>query len=530
MGPDRPTGGLGRRQLLGGAAGLAATSLLSGLVGRQETTTTGTGGNLRIALDHQPAGFDPLVTDDPTTAQLATLVFGGLYTYGASTGLVPFLAAAEPTIEDRRRRYVVELREDARFQNGDPVRATDVRYSFAVARENAGETDALSTVLDAVSVVDDRTVRFELTEAYAPFPHLLTLDVVPEATRESDPERFATHRPVGAGPFRIVTRRPDDPVRFERWSDYWGDPRPRLGSVEFPVIETPTARVATLQASENDVVETIPPQLYPDVAALADAHLAERPAMSYVHLAFNCRAGPTADPLVREAVDRCVAFDQTVAEFVEPDGVRMYSPLPPPLASDWEMPVEEWRSIPRSKDVAEARRLFEQAGVPSDWTPTILVPEDDLLQQLALTVANGLKEAGYAGAVDALDDAAFQQTRLSGDPDAYAMYIDRWSALPDPDAFTYPLFAREAEGTTNGTYYRNEAVEGKLSTARRAVGRAERRELYAAAISTILTARAHLPIFDDRYTFGVRDAVQEFRAHPVESFQLVSDSNNVFVE
>lgn len=529
MGTDRPRGTLTRRRLLGGATGLALASVSPTLAGGQETTTNQEDDTLRFALDQRPEGFDPLITDDSTTAQVATLVFGGLYIYGQSTGLIPYLAADEPTIENDRRRYVVHLRDDARFQNGNAVTPDDVRYSFDIAREHAAEDDPLVTMLDDVRTAD-RTIRFDLTEPYAPFPHVLTLDVVPEDVREVDPERFDTQRPIGAGPFRIVTRRPDEPVHLERWADYWGTPRPNLASVELPVVEAPTTRLATLQAGENDVIEPIPPELYSDVEALSDATIVERPMMHYVHLAFNCRAGPTADPVVREAVDFSVALDQAVAEFVEPAGVRMYSPLPPPLANDWQMPVVEWRATPHPKNVADARRLFEQAAVPSDWSATIAVPEDDLLQQLALTVANGLKEAGYGGTVEPLDDESFQEVRLSGDPEAYDMYIDRWSALPDPDAFTYPLFGQAAEGVTNGTYYRNDEVEGKLSTARRAVGRAERRDLYASAISTILSDRAHLPIFDDRHTFAVRDAVREFRAHPVESFQLVSDSNNVSVE
>lgn len=482
---------------------------------------------LRMALAERPAGFDPLDADGTSTG-LATLVFGGLYTYDRSTGLVPHLAAGEPTIENERREYVVEIRNDAQFQHDRPVTAEDVQYSFSLAREIRDPDAPLPSVLEAVEPIDDRTVRFVLSEAYAPFPHLLTEHVVPRDVREEDPDRFDV-RPIGTGPFRIVERLPDESLRLEKWVDYWGDPLPELDRIELPIIETPTNRVNALASGNADVIEAIPAALYGDIEDLPTAEVVEETAMDYVHLAFNCRAGPSADPAVREAVDYCVSLDTAVADFVEPAGVRIYSPLPPSLAADWELPVEKWREIPHQKDVEAAHELFEAAEVPPEWTATILVPDREVFEQLAIAVANGLREAGYSASVEPLDPETFQEVRVTGDPDDYDMYIDRWTGPPDPDAFTYPLFARETEGETNGTYYRAKSVQERIETARRTVRRAERRDRYESAITTLLEERAHLPIFVDQYSFAVSEAVQDFQAHPVTEFRVVSEYNNVSV-
>ena len=527
-------GHLSRRSVLRvgalGATGIAATTLTAGRSSAgQEGADGDSDGTLRMALAERPAGLDPLDDADPPPDGLAQLTFGGLYTYDASTGLVAYLAAGEPQIADERRTYVVELREGARFQNGDPVTAADVRYSFQQARDRDGSERGLATHLDAVEAIDDRTVRFQLPEAYAPFPHLLTQPIVPEAVREADPEQFRT-RPIGAGPFRVTERLPDESLRLVRWADYWAEPRPRLEAVEFAAVETPTVRVNSLTSGRTDVVESIPPELYPDVAERPDATIHDALRMDYVHLAFNCRRGPTADPAVREAVDHSVSMDRIVAEFVEPVGGRTVSPVPPPLAADWEFPVEDWRAIPRDRDIEAARELLESADVPDGWTATILVPGEDIYERLAIAVANGLREAGYGASVETLDHEAFDERRVTGDPGDYDMYVDRWTAIPDPDAFVYPLFAADPEGETNGTYYRNEAVQAKLETARRAVRRPERRDLYADAITTILEDRAHLPVFVSRHSFGVGDNVRNFDAHPVTSFRLVSGYNNVSVE
>lgn len=529
--PTDRTWSLSRRRLLIRGSGIVGAATVTGATARtgvgQTTDEPESGGTLRMALDERPPGLDPLA-DEPPGDALAQLVFGGLYAYDDATGLVAYLAAGEPQIGDERREYVVELRENARFQNGDPVTAGDVRYSVEAARDRDGSDGRLATVLDAVEAVDDRTVRFRLPEAYAPFPHLLTTHVVPESVREDDPEAFRT-QPVGAGPFAVPGRLPDESLRLERWDDYWANPRPRLEAAEFAVVEAPTDRINALAGDEIDVIAAVPPSLYPDIADRSDAEIADVARMDYVHVAFNCRAGPTANPAVREAVDLCVSMDEFVAEYVEPAGTRTYSPVPPPLAADWELPVEEWNAISNDRDVAAATERLESADVPADWTATILVPDEEIYEQLGVAIANGLREAGYGATVEPLDPGPFHERRVTGDPEDYDMYVDRWTALPDPDAFTYPLFATAAEGQTNGTYYREESVQAKLETARRAVRQPERRDLYADAITTILEDRAHLPAFVGRHSFGVGDAVRDFDAHPVTAFRLVSGYNNVAI-
>ena len=518
-----------RRQLLGRATALAGVPLALSVASRgQETTTTNTDGTLRLTLPERPEGFDPL-DEVGSNSGLSSLIFGGLYRYGDSVELVPYLAAEEPTIEDDGRRYVVSIREDARFQNDDPVTAEDVRYSFEVGQEEWEDESWFPTVVDDVTAVDDRTIQFDLSEPYAPFPHLLTLDVVPKAIREDDPDQFDTRRPVGTGPFRVVARQADDPLRLNRWDDYWSQPSPLLAAVEVDAIDTPTSRLNALQSGETDVIGSIPAELYSDVEDLENAAIVEQPAMEYVYLGFNCEGGPTADPRVREAIDYCVSLDRAVADFVEPAGVRQHSPLPPPLAAEWEFPVDEWRSIPHDRDIDAARELFDEAETPDDWRATIAIPDDEISQQLAVAVANGMNEAGYPPEVRTLDAPSVRQAGTLGDPETYDVFVGRWSAVPDPDGFTYPLFARSAEGETNATFYRNETVEENLEDARRTTDRSERRELYAEAVTTVLTDRVHLPVFDRVHSFAVRESIRDFQAHPVESFRLVSDENNVSI-
>ena len=500
-----------------------------------QESSAGGGGKLKMAQVKSPIEFDPIVLNDVPSAQIASQIFQGMYTYDESTGLVPELAASEAEVSNNGQRYVLELKKGATFQNGDPVTAEDVKYTLeapvAEETENASELN----MIDTIQAMDERTVQIDLQFPYAAFPNALTFGIVPKSVREQDKKAFNTNSPVGSGPFQFEEWQEGSFARLSRWDDYWGDPMPNLAEIEMVPVEEATTRITTLQNGENDVIEEIPPKLYSTVRNQQNTAIEEVPGIGYFYLAMNCKEGPTADAKAREAVDYCFNMGQAVSNFVEPTGLRQYSPLPKSVAEDWGMPLDEWQGIPHEKDLDEAQRLFDEADVPSDYQWQIIVPPDDKREQIGVTVANGLEEVGFNANVQRLDWGAFLEKYISGSEDDYNMYTLGWSGTPDPDSFTYFLLARTDDvlGVTNGTFYGANSERGKQAVqkfvdARQVTDRDQRKQLYTEGITTVLEDRAHLPAYNLKNSFGVRGYVDDFVSHPVSpGFRLVSDFNNV---
>ena len=493
------------------------------------------GGTLTFAQVKSPIEFDPIVLNDVPSAEVAATVFDSLYTYGEETDIVPQIAADMPTVENDGQRYIVPIRDDAVFQNGDPVTAEDVAYSFTAPVEEETENAGEFNMIDTVEATDDTTVQFDLKFPFGAFTSYLPWSIVPKSVREEDKEAFNTQQPVGAGPFTFEDWTEGDFVQVARWDEYWaaenGDQElPNLDGVEFVPVEEGTTRVTTLNSGENHVIKEIPPKSWPTVEDMSDAAIEAVPGTNYFYLAFNCNEGPTTDPKVREAVDYTFSMDQAVSNFVEPTGLRQYSPLPKSLAEGWEMPLDEWQGIPHDKDIGQAQSLFEEAGVSSDYSWRIIVPPDDKREQIGVTVANGLKEAGFDANVQRLDWGAFLDQYVSGSEDDYNMYTLGWAGSPDPDSFMYFLFAQEMFETTNGTFYENSEVDQKIMTGRESTDREERRQAYQEAITTVLEDRAHLPAYGLKNSYGVRSRVRDFSAHPVMYHSIYSDWNNVSLQ
>lgn len=543
---------LTRRRVLRGAAGSIVAVGVAGCQTEQAVTETdrdatgqanagaaqqntdtgqGGGGKLTFAQVKSPIEFDPIVLNDVPSAEVAMNVFDGLYTRDETTGLVPEIAADMPEVERGGQRWIVPLNTDATFQNGDPVTAEDVAYSFTAPveeeTENAGEFNSI----DTVEPIDESTVQFDLQFQFGAFEQYLDWEIVPKSVREADKEAFNSQNPVGAGPFEFQEWTEGEFVRLTRWDDYWGEPTPNLAEIEFVPVEEGTTRITTLNTGENDVIKGIPPQSWQTVENMDSASIDAVPGTGYFYLAFNCNEGPTADPEVREAIDYAFSMDRAVSQFVEPTGVRQYGPVPEAVSQEWDFPTDEWQQVPHDRDVDQAKSMLDDNdNVPDNWTARIIVPPDDKREQIGVSVSNGLQEAGYNAQVQRLDWGAFLDQYVTGSADDYNMYTLGWAGAPDPDTFMYFLFAHDQIGTNNGTYYRNDSMNQNVMDARRSNDDQERRELYVEAINTILEDRVHIPSYNLKNSFGVRSRVNDFTSHPVDQFSIVSAYNNVSVQ
>ncbi|RYJ14774.1 ABC transporter substrate-binding protein [Halogeometricum borinquense] len=536
---------LNRRRVLQGLGG-AGIAGLAGCAGGSDTGTDSgntDGGNeesnnkLKMALVKSPIEFDPIIANDVPSSQVIDRIVEGLYTYDESTGIVPALAKGEPEVSKEGKRYVVKLNSDATYSNGDKVTAEDVKYSYTAPVTEETENASELNMIDTITVVDEETVQFDLKYAYAPFMTTLTWYVVPKSVREEDKDAFKSGDSlIGSGPFVFDSWQEGQYARIKANENYWGEPKPKVPEIEFVPVTEATTRVTTLKNSENDVIEEIPPKQYPTVRNISDASIQEVPGIGYFYAAFNCKEGPTADPKVREAIDYAFDMDQAVSSYIEPTGIRQYSPYPKSISEDWGFPLDEWKSIPHSKDIDKTKSLFDEAGVSDDYSFQVIVPPDDKREQIGISISTGIKEAGWDASVQRLDWGAFLDKYVSGSEDDYNIYTLGWSGSPDPDAFSYFLFGRDEDtlGVTNGTYYGNNSESGKevsekFIKARQMLDRDKRKQLYTEATTTLLEDRAHLPAYNLKNSFGVKDYVKDFHAHPVDSFTVATDYNNLSV-
>ncbi|MDR5787017.1 MULTISPECIES: extracellular solute-binding protein [Caballeronia] len=157
----------------------------------------------------------------------------------------------------------------ARFSNGDPVTAEDVKFSFETLKSPlaAPQFSVYFGQIARAVIVDPQTIRFEFKIATREMPLLAggipvfsrKWGMKPDGTRIPF-DKIAFQKPIGSGPYLIDRYDNGRTISYRRNPDYWGTALPvRVGTFNFAHIDyklygDPTARLEAFKAGEYDVL------------------------------------------------------------------------------------------------------------------------------------------------------------------------------------------------------------------------------------------------------------------------------------
>jgi peptide/nickel transport system substrate-binding protein len=152
--------------------------------------------------------------------------------------------------------YTFTLRKNARFHNGEPVTAEDVKFSFE--RYKGASNTLLKEKVKEVQVLSPGQVRFVLKE---PWPDFMTFYattasgaawIVPKKYVEKVGEDGFKAAPIGAGPYKVVSFKPGIELVLEAFDGYWRK-APSVKRLVMRSLPEESTRVAALRNGEVDI-------------------------------------------------------------------------------------------------------------------------------------------------------------------------------------------------------------------------------------------------------------------------------------
>lgn len=392
----------------------------------------------------------------------------------------PELATGYDWSEDHRE-LTFHLRQDARWSDGVPITAEDVRWTWQaqVSPEVAWSYADLKDGITDVEALDPHTVRFRFKQAYA-YQLLDAIEgkILPKHVWSRVP--FARWREsagwfrdnlVTSGPFRLGEWRPGEEVELVRNELYFDPGVPKLDRVVFRVAPDAATHIEQLLAGALDFACGVTPADAARITSRADLRLIAFDNRQYDYLAWNLLRPPFDDPEVRRALTLAIDRQALVDALFRGYARVASSPIP---SNVW---AHDPSVAPLPYDPAESRRILERRGfadrdgdgvVERDGRPLtfeLTTNSSNRIRTAALVmIQEQLRKVGVAATPRTIEIHALTEANRAHDFDAT---ISGWAIDTTLDFRPYFHSAESSEGYNFGSYS-NPEVDRLLDAARRA--------------------------------------------------------------
>ncbi len=302
-----------------------ALALLLGMAPSISAPTAAQERPLVIVLAAEPRTLVSMRVVDWTTLVQQLNIYDRLYYWdGNPPKIVPGLAAEMPKTPDDLT-WIIKLRPNIKFTNGDPLGAEALKFQFdwILDPKNESAYRPRFSFIDSVDVVDALTVRIHTKE---PAPvlrtYLVEFTIMDPAQWRQGGAEAVNRGPIGAGPYKFVRWDRDERLVLEANPNYWNKPS-AVKRVEFRFIPDFSARLAALLAGEADIVKDVPPVSVDQVNRSGQAEVRGVPSsrINYVAL-VNFKSGPLQDRRVRQALNYAVNVDDIIANLFKGRATR----------------------------------------------------------------------------------------------------------------------------------------------------------------------------------------------------------------
>jgi len=454
------------------------------------------------------------------------LIFSGLIRFDPAGIPQPDLAESWGVSLDGTI-YNVTIRPEAVWHDGEPVTSADVLFTLNLLRNAISAfPEDVRSMWDQVNVtaLDDKTLRFELSEPFAPFMDYLEFGVLPKHILEDVPvDQLLTAdfniRPIGSGPYQFDSLMTTDGqitgVVLKIFPEYYGQ-NPYIEQIAFQFYPTSQSALEAYQEGEVTGISQIPLDILD--SALAEPNLSiyssRLPKLSMIF--FNLKNAEVAffqDKEIRTAlllglnrqwmVDRLLHGQAIIADspilpgnWAYYDGIEKYD-------FDLNEAVSKLDSLGYSL-ASDGSGIWEKDGLSLSFT--LLYPDDEVHASVAEAIKSNWHTLGVSVTLQAVSyEQLINDHLVPRDFQAALVDLD-FTDTHDPDP--YPFWHQaEATGGQNYSQWDERSASEYIEQARVIVDTSFRTRLYRNFQILFTRELPALPLYYPVFSFGVDSQV-----------------------
>ena len=418
--------------------------------------------------------------------------------------------------------YEFVIRKNAKFHNGDPVTAEDVKFSFE--RYKGASAKLLKDRVKEVQTPAPNRVRFVLKEPWPDFMAFYGTSatgagwIVPKKYVQQVGDDAFKQKPIGAGPYKFVSFNPGVELVLEAFPEYWRK-KPAVTRLVMKSIVDETTRAAAVKTGQVDLAYLFGGAVAQDLHKSPGIKIVAPLLYGMYWLDFLDQWDPKSpwhDKRVRQAAS--LSIDRKAINQAEMLGLGKEAGSFIPPEFDFALKVP-----PAPYDVAQAKKLMAEAGFPNGFDAGDLTP-------LPPYTALGEAVGGYLGAIGiktkvrTMERATYlsqwREKKLRG------LLIGATGAAGNAAARLEPFVTKE------GMYaYGSDAdIEGMFQRQAKELDRKKREELLHQLQKAVLDRVLVAPIFQQGFLCAVGPRVVEAALGPIQGYPYVGPAEDLKVK
>ncbi|ONK24905.1 peptide ABC transporter substrate-binding protein [Siminovitchia sp. FSL H7-0308] len=346
---------------------------------------------LRLNNNEEPGSLHPGTAQGTHDSWILEHAFEGL-TKKTPEGEIVEGIAKDWNVSDDGLTWTFNLRDDAKWSNGDPVTAHDFEFAwkYALNPESASEyayqlyyleggeaynssqnKDEYAALEEKVGVkaLDDLTLEVKLAE---PTPYFLDLTSfytfypVNKKVQEANPDwALEAETYVSNGAFKLTEWKHKESMKLEKNENYYDKDKIKLDEVQFVIIDNADTAWQMYQSNELDLVYPLPPDVTGELSGTDDPEFEIAPDLAIYYYNLNNEVKPFNNVKVRKALS--MAIDRkSLVEHVTQGGQQPAYGIIPPGIPDVEGDFQENSGDLFKEDAEEAKKLLQEGLAEED--------------------------------------------------------------------------------------------------------------------------------------------------------------------
>ncbi len=337
-----------------------------------------------------------------------------------------------------------KLRKNAKFHDGTPITAKDVKWSFDRAVSVGGfptfqmKAGSLEKPEQFVAV-DDSTFRVDFIRKDALtipdlgviVPCVFNSGLVKKNATEKDPWglEYTKQNTAGGGAFKMTKWTPGTEVVYERNEDWKSGPVPKLKRVIWRMVPSAGNRRALLERGDCDISFDLPNKDFAELRAAGKVKVAATPVGNGIgYIGMNVNKAPFDNVKVRQAVAYAIPYQKIMDAVLFGMGNPLHGG-----SSNMAAEVAWPQKHGYTTDLVKAKQLLTEAGYPNGFETTLSFDLGFavLNEPMCILVQESLGQIGIRTTINKVPGSNWRAELLKKEMPLISNFFSGWLDYPE---------------------------------------------------------------------------------------------------